>query len=89
MFSVLADHHATIENAAAELFKTLVDRGYDPADIHADGEFIELGLAEVDETVVGIDGMPVLEYVDSPKLRERQKVMDILFPPEEDCDCDE
>jgi hypothetical protein len=88
VFGVMADQHASIELAAFELFEEAIELGLDLSQMKADGAFLQLNLAEVNETVLPIDGdVPPVDYIDSVERREKRRVRNALLG--DGCDHDD
>ncbi len=80
VFQVFADQHHDIEHSAWELFEQAVDRGLDLPSMKADGALLQLGLADIPDTVEGIGNeLPAVTYIDSGERREKERVKSALL----------
>lgn len=65
LFGMMADEISVIKERANDLYENAVAAGIDPAEMDADFALVELDLAVLNTEVLGIDGLPEVEYLDT------------------------
>lgn len=90
MFNILAEMHADLESRAHGMLIDLIQKGIHPSELRCDGAFLQLGLAEEDDTVVDIEtGMPVINPIITQNILSAAAVKKTLMGDGGDCDCEE